>query len=56
MIKVAFCNPKKLADNDVWVLEVLSTFSLNIEQFMYVQVGHESNACATMVKLIDVNP
>jgi hypothetical protein len=35
MIKVAFCNPKKLADSDVWVLEVLSTFSLNIEQFMF---------------------
>jgi hypothetical protein len=35
VIKVAFCNPKKLADNDVWVLEVLSTFSLNIEQFMF---------------------
>jgi hypothetical protein len=55
VIKVAFWNPKKPVDNDVWVLEFLLSSSLDIEQFMF-KLNMKSNACATMVKLIDVNP
>jgi hypothetical protein len=54
VIKVAFCSPKKLASNDVWVLEVLSTSSFNIEQFMF-KLTMTSNACVVMAKLIDMN-
>jgi hypothetical protein len=54
VIKVAFCNPKKLVGSDVWVPEVLLTSSLDIKQFMF-KLAMKSNACATMVKLIDVN-
>ncbi len=54
MIKVAFCSPKKLAGNDVWVLEVLSTSSFNIEQFMF-KLTMISNACVAMAKLIEMN-
>jgi hypothetical protein len=55
VIKVAFCNPKKLVGSDAWVLEVLLTSSLDIKQFMF-KLAMKLNACATMVKLIDVNP
>ncbi len=55
MIKAAFCSPKKLPDNNVWVLEVLSASSFNIEQSM-LKLAVKSNACAAMAKLIDVNP
>jgi hypothetical protein len=54
VIKVAFCSPKKLASSDVWVLEVLSTSSFNIEQFMF-KLTMISNACVAMAKLIDMN-
>jgi hypothetical protein len=30
MIKPIFCHPKKLGNNDIWVLEVLSRTSLDI--------------------------
>jgi hypothetical protein len=30
MIKRIFCHPKKLGNNDIWVLEVLSRTSLDI--------------------------
>ncbi len=55
MIKVTFCHPKKLADNDIWVPEVLLAASLDIQQFMF-KLAMKSNACATMTKLFDVNP
>ncbi len=55
MIKVAFCNPKKLVSNGVWALKVLLTSSLDIEQFMF-KLAMKSNACATMVKLTNVIP
>ncbi len=55
MIKATFCSPKKLADNDVWVPEVMSTSSLDIEQFMF-KLAMNSSACTTMVKPINVNP
>ncbi len=55
MIKVTFCNPKKLASNDVWVPEVMSTSSLDIEQSMF-KLAMKSNACTAMAKPIDVNP
>jgi hypothetical protein len=54
VIKVAFCSPKKLASSDVWVLEVLSTSSFNIEQSMF-NLTMISNAHVTMAKLIDMN-
>jgi len=55
VIKVAFSNPKKLADNDVWVPEVVLISSLNIEQSMF-KLAMKSNACVVMAKTIDVNP
>jgi len=55
VIKVTFCHPKKLADNDIWVLEVLLAASLDIQQSMF-KLAMKSNACATMAKLFDVNP
>jgi hypothetical protein len=55
VIKVAFCNPKNLVGNDVWVFEVLLSSSFDIKQFMF-KLAMKSNACAIMVKLIDVNP
>ncbi len=55
MIKVAFWDPKKLVDNDVWVLDFLLLSSFDIEQFMF-KLNMKSNAYATMVKLINVNP
>jgi hypothetical protein len=54
VIKVAFCSPKKLADSDVWVLEVLSTSSFDVKESM-VKLTMISNARATMAKLIDMN-
>jgi len=55
VIKATFCHPKKLADNDTWVLEVLLATSLDIQQSMF-KLAMKSNACATMAKLFDVNP
>ncbi len=55
VIKATFCSPKKLAGSDVWVLEVMSTSSLNIEQFIF-KLAMNSNACTTMAKRINVNP
>ncbi len=55
MIKATFCHPKKLANSDTWVLEVLSTTSLDIQQSMF-KLTMKSNACVTMVKSLDVNP
>jgi len=54
VIKVVFCKPKKLVDNDTWVLEVLSITSFDMQQSMF-KLAMKSNACATMVKLLDVN-
>jgi len=55
VIKVVFCKPKKLVDNDTWVLEVLSITSFDMQQSMF-KLAMKSNACTTMVKLLDVNP
>jgi hypothetical protein len=55
VIKAAFCHPKKLADNYTWVLEVLLTTSLGIQQSMF-KLAMKSNACVTMAKPVDVNP
>jgi hypothetical protein len=54
VIKATFCSPKKLAGDDVWVLEVLSTSSFDFEQSMF-KLAMQSNACVVMAKLIDVN-
>jgi hypothetical protein len=54
VIKVAFYHPKKLGNSDVWVHEVLSTASLDIQQSMF-KLAMKSNACAAMVKPLDVN-
>ncbi len=55
MIKAIFCNPKKLASSNVWVPKVMSTSSLDIEQYMF-KLAMKSNVCTAMAKLIDVNP
>jgi hypothetical protein len=55
VIKATFCGPKKLTDSDVWVPEVMSTSSFDIEQSMFKLVM-KSSACITMAKPIDVNP
>ncbi len=55
MIKVIFCNPKKLANSDVWVPKVMSTSSFDIEQSM-LKLAMKSNACIAMVKPINMNP
>jgi len=66
VIKVAFCHrkklvdsdtwvPKKLIDSDTWVTKVLSVVSFDMQQSMF-KLAMKSNACATMVKLLDVNP
>ncbi len=54
MIKVAFCSPKKLVGSDLWVLEVLSTFFFDVEQFVF-KLTMISNVRAAMAKLIDMN-
>jgi hypothetical protein len=54
-IKVAFCHPKKLGSNDVWVLEMLSITSLDIQQSL-LKLAMKSNACVAMAKPLDVNP
>jgi hypothetical protein len=56
VIKVAFCNPKKLADSDIWVLKVLSTSFLDIEQYMFKLAMNQMHVLHAMVKPIDVNP
>jgi hypothetical protein len=55
VIKVVFCHPKKLGSSDVWVLEVLSIASLDIQQYLFKKTM-KSNACVAMVKPFDVNP
>jgi len=55
VIKVVFCHPKKLGNSDVWVLEVLSIASLDIQQYL-LKKAMKSNACVAMVKLFNVNP
>jgi hypothetical protein len=55
VIKVAFYHPKKLVDNDTWVLEVLLVASFDMQQSMF-KLAMKSNACTTMVKSFDVNP
>ncbi len=55
MIKVTFYHPKKLVDNDTWVLEVMSIASFDMQQSMFKLVM-KSNACTTIVKPLDVNP
>jgi hypothetical protein len=55
VIKVAFCHPKKLDGSDVWVLEVLLATSFDIQQSLF-NLAMKSNACATKVKPLDVNP
>jgi hypothetical protein len=52
---VAFCHPKKLVDSDTWMLEVLLVTSFDIQQSMF-KLAMKSNACTTIVKLLDVNP
>jgi hypothetical protein len=54
-IKVAFCHPKNLGSNDVWVLEMLSITSLDIQQSL-LKLAMKSNACVAMAKPLDVNP
>jgi hypothetical protein len=54
VIKIAFCNPKKLANSDVWDPKVLSTSFFDIEKSMF-KLTMKSNACVVMVKPIDVN-
>jgi hypothetical protein len=54
VIKATFCHPKKLVDSDIWVLEVLSATSIDIQQSMF-KLTMKSNVCVTMVKPFDVN-
>ncbi len=54
MIKVAFCQPKKVG-TDVWVLEVLCAYFLDIKQSMYKFIGMKSNVLDVMVKPINLN-
>jgi hypothetical protein len=54
VIMVAFNHPKKLGSSVVWVHEVLSTNSFDIQQFMF-KLAMKLDACATMVKPLDVN-
>jgi hypothetical protein len=55
VIKATFCHPKKLANSDTWVLEVLLTTSFDIQQSM-LKLAMKSNVYTTMVKLLYVNP
>lgn len=55
VIKAAFCQPKKVGI-DVWVLEVLCTFFLDIQQSMFKFIGMKSNGLDVMAKPIDLNP
>lgn len=54
VIKVAFCHLKNLDSNDVWVLEVLSATSLDIQQSLF-KLAMKSNACNAMAKSFDLN-
>jgi hypothetical protein len=55
VIKVAFCHPKKSDNSDVWVPEVLSATSFDIQQSLF-KLAMKSNACVAMAKSLDVNP
>jgi hypothetical protein len=55
VIKVTFCHPKKLGNSDVWVLEVLSTTTLDIQQSL-LKKTMKSNARVAIFKPFDVNP
>jgi hypothetical protein len=54
VIKIAFCHPKKLANSDTWVLEVLLATSFDIQQSM-LKLAMKSNVYTTMAKLLYVN-
>jgi hypothetical protein len=55
VIKKHIATPKKTNNFDVWVFEVLSTTSLDIEQFLF-KLSMESNAVDAMAKLTNENP
>jgi hypothetical protein len=54
VIKVTFCHPKKLANIDIWVFEVLLATSFDIQQSM-LKLAMKSNVYTTMAKLLYVN-
>jgi hypothetical protein len=54
VIKKAYCNPKKVSNFDVWVLEVLLGVALDIQQSMF-KLSMKLNAIDAMAKSSDVN-
>jgi hypothetical protein len=54
VIKVAYYQPKKVCTN-AWVLEMLSTYPLDIQQFMF-KLAMKSNTLDAMAKPTCLNP
>jgi hypothetical protein len=54
VIKETYCHPKKVANFNVWVLEVLSIASLDIELSMF-KLSMKSNVIHAMAKPSDEN-
>jgi hypothetical protein len=54
VIKITYCQPKKVGI-DVWVLEMLLTTFLDIQQSIFM-LAMKSNALGTAAKLANLNP
>jgi hypothetical protein len=55
ILKVAFCQPKKVGFNEVWVPTLFSAIAFDLQRFLFV-LTMKNNAKLVMQKPFDLNP
>jgi hypothetical protein len=55
ILKVAFCQPKKVGLNEVWVPTLFSSIAFDLQRFLFV-FTMKNNAKLIMQKPFDLNP